>query len=91
MPDRKPYTHVRLILDETRIPRYEIRVSTFVEFDENAGRRAVTGKPTRKQAEVIAKENGWDGIKAVIIRDYAGIAYTRDWRSVAFVSNGETK
>lgn len=56
MPDRKPYTHVRLILDEGGIHRYEIRVSTFVEFDENAGRRAVTGKPTKKQALEIAKE-----------------------------------
>jgi hypothetical protein len=56
MPDRKPYTHVRLILDEGGIARYEIRVSTFVEFDDNAGRRAISGKPTKKQAEVIAKE-----------------------------------
>lgn len=57
MPDRKPYTHVRLILDEgNALDRYEIRVSTFVEFDENAGRRAVTGKPTKKQALEIAKE-----------------------------------
>lgn len=56
MPDRKPYTHVRLILDEGGIARYEIRVSTFVEFDENAGRRAVTGKPTKEQALEIAKE-----------------------------------
>ena len=56
MPDRQPYTHVRLILDEGGIARYEIRVSTFVEFDDDAGRRAVTGKPTKKQALEIAKE-----------------------------------
>ena len=57
MPDRKPYTYVRLILDEgDALNRYEIRVSTFVEFDDNPGRRAVTGKPTKKQALEIAKE-----------------------------------
>lgn len=58
MPDRKPYTHVRLILhdDGDLVQRYEVRVSTFVDFDSNAGRRAVTGHPTKKQAEEIAKE-----------------------------------
>lgn len=55
--DRKPYTHVRLILDEGKaIDRYEIRTSIFIEFDDNAGRRAVTGKPTKEQALEIAKE-----------------------------------
>lgn len=56
MPDRKPYTHVRLILDDDKLHRYEIRVSTFIEFDDNAGRRAVTGKPTKKAALVMAQE-----------------------------------
>jgi hypothetical protein len=36
--------------------RYEVRVSTFVQFDDNAGRRAITGHPTKKQAEEIAKQ-----------------------------------
>lgn len=56
MPDRKPYTYVRLILHEEGIERYEVRVSTFIEFDENAGRRAVTGKPTKEQALEAAKK-----------------------------------
>lgn len=56
MPDRKPYTHVRLILDDGPLERYEIRVSHFIEFDDNPGRRAVTGKPTKKQALVMAQE-----------------------------------
>ena len=57
MTDRKPYTYVRLIFDENdALNRYEIRVSTFVEFDDDAGRRAVTGKPTKEQALEIAKE-----------------------------------
>jgi hypothetical protein len=57
MPERKPYTHVRLILDENdALDRYEIRVSTFVEWDEDKGRRAVTGKPTKAEALEIAKE-----------------------------------
>lgn len=56
MPDRKPYTHVRLILHEEGIARYEVRVSHFIEYDDNAGRRAVTGKPTKEQALEQAKE-----------------------------------
>lgn len=60
MIQKKPYTHVRLIChdeDENKLmQRYEVRVSTFVEFDDNAGRRAVSGAPTKKQAEEIAKE-----------------------------------
>lgn len=57
MPDRKPYTHVRLIFDKIDpLNRYEIRVSHYVEFDEDPGRRAVTGKPSKKQALEIAQE-----------------------------------
>ena len=58
MRDQKPYTHVRLILsnDGGLNQRYEIRVSTFVQFDENPGRRSITGHPSKKQAEEIAKE-----------------------------------
>lgn len=56
MPDRKPYTHVRLIFHEAGIERYEVRVSTFIEFDENPGRRAINLKPTKKQALEQAKE-----------------------------------
>lgn len=65
MPDKKPYTHVRLIEDKGPLERYEIRISTFVEFDENAGRRAVTGKPDKKQALQIAREIA----KAMRVRD----------------------
>lgn len=46
----KPYTHVRLIQDDDILHRFEVRVSTFIEYDDNAGRRAVNGKPTKKQA-----------------------------------------
>lgn len=56
MPERKTYTHVRLILDDGPLNRFEIRTSTFVEFDDNNGRRAVIGKPTKKQALEIAQE-----------------------------------
>lgn len=58
MPDQKPYTHVRLILhdDGNLNQRYEIRVSTFVQFDSNAGRRVISGHPTKKQAEEVAKQ-----------------------------------
>lgn len=54
----KPYTYVRLICsdDGNLNHRYEIRVSTFVQFDDDAGRRAVNLKPTKKQALEIAKE-----------------------------------
>lgn len=58
MPNHKPYTHVRLIQDDDGNikQRFEVRVSTFVEFDDNAGRRAVSGLPTKKQAMEIAQE-----------------------------------
>ncbi len=58
MPEKKPYTHVRLICsDDGRLnQRYEIRVSTFVQFDDNPGRRSVTGAPSKAEAEEIAKE-----------------------------------
>ena len=58
IPDPKPYTHVRLICidDGNMNHRYEIRVSTFVQFDETPGRRSITGHPSKKQAEEIAKE-----------------------------------
>lgn len=58
IPDPKPYTHVRLILcnDGGLNQRYEVRVSTFVQFDENPGRRSITGAPSQKAAEEIAKE-----------------------------------
>lgn len=56
MPERQPYTHVRLILDDGPLNRFEIRTSIFVEFDDNHGRRAITGKPTKKQALEIAQE-----------------------------------
>jgi hypothetical protein len=51
---KEAYIHVRLIQDKTR-DRFEIRVSTFVEYDDNAGRRAVSGLP-EKRALVIAQE-----------------------------------
>lgn len=55
----KPYTHVRLIPHEAEdglMHRFEIRTSTFIEFDENPGRRAVSLKPTRAEAMEAAKE-----------------------------------
>jgi hypothetical protein len=36
--------------------RYEVRVSTFVQFDENAGRRAISLQPSKKQALAQAQE-----------------------------------
>jgi len=56
MPKPETYTHVRLIEDKERIPRFEIRVSTFIEFDENPGRRAISGKPSREEAMKIAQD-----------------------------------
>jgi hypothetical protein len=58
MSKHAPYTHVRLIQhdDGNLNQRFEIRVSTFIEFDDNAGRRAVTGAPTKKQALEMAQE-----------------------------------
>jgi hypothetical protein len=58
LPEPQPYTHIRLIEDKERGDRYEVRVSTFIEFDDNPGRRAVTGKPTKERALEIAKEIG---------------------------------
>lgn len=57
MPDPKTYTHVRLIQDDDGNikQRFEIRVSTFIEFDDNAGRRAVSGQPTKQQALEMAQ------------------------------------
>ena len=52
----KPYTHVRLIEDKERIARFEVRISTFIEYDENPGRRAISEKPSREEALKIAKE-----------------------------------
>lgn len=57
MPERKPYTVVRLLFDkDDPLDRYEIRVSHYVEWDENPGRRAVTGKPSKAEALEIAKQ-----------------------------------
>lgn len=58
MPDPKPYTHVRLICDDDGDlnQRYKVRVSTFVQFDDNPGRRAVTGHPSKAEAEAIARQ-----------------------------------
>jgi hypothetical protein len=58
MEANKTYTNVRLILEDdgNLNQRFEVRVSTFVQFDDNAGRRAVTGHPTKQQAMVIAQE-----------------------------------
>jgi hypothetical protein len=55
LPEPKPYTRVRLIEDKNRPGRYEVRVSTYVEFDENPGRRAISGKPDKEQALKTAK------------------------------------
>lgn len=59
LPVKKPYTHVRLILHEDGTglnDRYEVLVSTFVEFDQNAGRRAISGQPSKDEALEVAKE-----------------------------------
>lgn len=56
IPAPKPYTHVRLIADDGPRSRFEVRVSTFIEFDNDAGRRAISGHPTREQALEQAKE-----------------------------------
>lgn len=56
---KKPYTHVRLILHEDGaglMDRYEVRTSTFIEFDEDPSRRAISGHPTKTEALEIAKE-----------------------------------
>jgi hypothetical protein len=56
MPNHKPYTHVRPILDDGIKERYEVRVSTFIEFDSDPGRRAISQKPSKEDAEAAAKE-----------------------------------
>lgn len=56
MPESKTYTYVRLLEDKGGIARYEVRTSTFIEYDENPGRRAVNGKPDKKRALEIAQE-----------------------------------
>jgi hypothetical protein len=58
MSKHKPYTYVRLICsdDGDMNQRYEVRVSTFVQFDENAGRRAISLQPSKKQALAQAQE-----------------------------------
>ena len=56
MSDHKPYTHVRLIVDDGLKSRYEVRVSTFIEFDDDAGMRAISGRPSKSQALTKAKE-----------------------------------
>lgn len=42
-----PNTVVRLIQHDES---FEVRVSTFVYFDDVAGRRAISGRPTREKA-----------------------------------------
>ena len=56
MTDQKTYTHVRLTEDKHQIARFEVRISTFIEFDEDPGRRSISGKPTREEALKIARE-----------------------------------
>ncbi|MHB0785602.1 hypothetical protein [Bradyrhizobium sp. 5.13L] len=46
-------TIVRLIPHEES---FEVRVSTFVYFDDNPGRRSINGRPSRQDAEEQAKE-----------------------------------
>ncbi|MFZ5692427.1 MAG: hypothetical protein ACOY5F_14355 [Pseudomonadota bacterium] len=46
-------TTVRLIQHEES---FEARVSTFVYFDDNPGRRSINGRPSRQDAEEQAKE-----------------------------------
>ncbi|KYK44526.1 hypothetical protein A1D31_14095 [Bradyrhizobium liaoningense] len=46
-------TVVRLIQHEES---FEVRVSTFVYFDDNPGRRSINGRPSRQDAEHQAKE-----------------------------------
>ena len=56
IPAPKPYTHIRLIEDKERGDRFEVRVSTYIEFDEHPGRRAISQKPSKGEALEIAKE-----------------------------------
>jgi len=57
IPDPKPYSIVRLLCrDDGNLNQcYEVRVSIFVQFDENPGRRDITRHPSKAQAEQIAK------------------------------------
>lgn len=44
--------------------RYGVRVSTFVQLDENLGRRSTNGLPSREDAEEIAKKIARSGTRA---------------------------
>lgn len=55
MPDKKPYTYVRIKEQKTGLVRIEVRVSTYIEYDENPGRRAISGLPSRDEAIKTAK------------------------------------
>lgn len=51
MPEIKTYTHVTLKENpDPLIERFEIRVSTFIEYETDKGRRAINKKPTREEA-----------------------------------------
>jgi hypothetical protein len=52
----KPYIHVRIIPDDSIKHRIEIRVSTFIEYDDDPRRRGITNKPSRDEAIEAAKE-----------------------------------
>ena len=57
MSKHAPYTHITLKEDPEPLKgRYEVRVSTFVEFDADPGMRAISGRPSKSQALEIAKE-----------------------------------
>jgi hypothetical protein len=49
----KPYTTVRIIPHEES---FEVRVSTYFYFDEDAGRRAVSGRIDQESAKKQAQE-----------------------------------
>ena len=56
MQEKRPYANVRLIQhdDGNLNQRFEIRVSTFVQFDDNADRCAISGHPTKEKALELA-------------------------------------
>lgn len=57
MPEIKTYTHVTLKENpDPLIERFEIRVSTFIEYETDKGRRAINKKPTREEALEQATE-----------------------------------
>jgi hypothetical protein len=56
IPIPQPYTYVRLLADDGPKSRFEVRVSTFIEFDDNPGRRAISGHLSRAQALEQAKQ-----------------------------------